>query len=563
MPLSWDDDDEEELTEIEYRRRPSRRVVVHDEVTTPMAEPYRPASPPVPAEAPAQAQVQGAKPALGKPAASVSGLKPAPPRDRFAAFFIDTVVGFYIYLLTGFLNSIFLEAPNLQVLHSNPTRLYIHVGTTLLLWFFYYLVFEAIFGATLGKLFCRLRVLDITGGSASLGNIFIRNFLRIVDYPLAFLIAVISMESSPFHQRLGDRAGNTIVIKKTRRYFPEVNLQTTPLASTLSRVISGALDTLLSLGLFYGILLWIRPQHPFLGATLFFSAPLAFLAYFTLCEFISGTTPGKALFKRSIVLEHGQPPDGTASLLRNLFLPLDYLLGYPLMVLSKKKQRLGDMAADTLVVVHSSGAKGIWTSLAVLAVIGLVLWGGFKNPKSVIRNKYGNNPIAVFKSLLPSTLKLKTPPEKNVTPGKKPGKNEVKKEGAKLPATTSEKLKLSEFYFATGPEPTQIRHDRKFRQGDLIFLFFKIEGVGLNDEQKVSLSEDLKVEDPKGTNVLNKPQIVLINKKIEGDEKPEILFANNVQLPKNAPKGSYRVMITVYDQVAGTQYSFEKKFNLQ
>ncbi|MDX1386277.1 MAG: RDD family protein [bacterium] len=563
MPLSWDDDDEEELTEIEYRRRPTGRVVVHDEVTSPMAEPYRPPSQASPSS-PLQAN-QAPSPTLprDKPHPSVSGLKPAPSRDRFTAFFIDTVVGFYLYLLTGYLISSFLEAPNLQVLHSNPTRMGIHLGSAILLWFFYYLLFEAIFGATLGKLFCRLRVLDISGRSPSLGNIFIRNFLRVVDYPFAFLIAVISMESSSLNQRLGDRAANTVVIKKTRPYVAEVNLQTTPLASTFSRVMSGIVDTIFSLSLVYGILLLLRPTQPFLNPTLFFTAPIAFLAYFTLCEFISGTTPGKVIFKRSVVLEHGRPPDGTASLLRNLFLPLDYILGYPLMVLSKKKQRLGDMAADTLVVVHSTGARGIWTSLGVLGILALVLWIGFKNPQSTIRKKYGNHPLKAFQVFVPTVPTVQAPKKAKPKPGKKPGKKEDEKEGAKLPATTSDKLKLAEFYFATGPEPTQIRHDRKFRQGDLIFLFFKIEGAGINDEQKVSLSEDLKVEDPDGKNVLNKPQIVLINKNIEGNETPEILFANNIQLPKNAPKGKYRVMITVFDQIAGTQYSFEKKFELQ
>jgi uncharacterized RDD family membrane protein YckC len=544
MSLLWDDD-EEDLTEIEYRRRPPR-VVVHDEITHPMPTPT------------ARVEDRAIPPSLDPTTHRPLGLRPAPPRDRFVAFIIDSYFGLFIYWLSGALLAGVFKTASLPELHANPGRLWIHLGITLAAFFFYYLLMESVFHATLGKLFTRLRVTEVSGLPPTLGNIFIRNFLRLVDYPLFFLIAVISMESSPLNQRLGDRAANTIVIKKARRPRPAVDLQHTPLASTLSRTLAEVLDMIFVSGLLYGLLLLVRPNHPLSTALIYLTLPLAYFSYYTLSEFLLETSPGKALFGRKVVMENGEPPDGTGATLRNLFRPLDYFLGYPLLVISKRKQRLGDMAADTFVVARGAGVKSLWGSLIVLFVVVLVFFLGVKNPQSLFRKHYGLNPLATLRSAF-----LSIPVGKTLKPNSKPGAPPVaKKPKADLPASTSQTLKLEEFYLATGPEPTQIRHDRSFKQGDLIFLFFKMEGFQTNDKAEAQLTEDLKVEDPEGNLLLDKPEIVKITKTVT-DPTQAILFANNVQLPKNAAKGNYRVLITVNDLTTGKQFSFEKNFILQ
>lgn len=72
-------------------------------------------------------------------------------------------------------------------------------------------------------------------------------------------------------------------------------------------------------------------------------------------EVFSGATPGKRLFGLEVVRDDGAPIDWTGSLLRNLlrvadFLPLFNALGLLCMLLHPRMQRLGDMAAGTLVV---------------------------------------------------------------------------------------------------------------------------------------------------------------------------------------------------------------------
>ncbi|MDA8016792.1 MAG: RDD family protein [Thermoanaerobaculia bacterium] len=68
-----------------------------------------------------------------------------------------------------------------------------------------------------------------------------------------------------------------------------------------------------------------------------------------------GTTPGKKILGLRVVHDDGTPVTVTGSLLRNLlrvadFLPMAYGAGLVALFLSKDCQRLGDMAAGTLVV---------------------------------------------------------------------------------------------------------------------------------------------------------------------------------------------------------------------
>lgn len=74
---------------------------------------------------------------------------------------------------------------------------------------------------------------------------------------------------------------------------------------------------------------------------------------FELCW--SGQTPGKRLMCARVVRDGGAPVDFTSSCIRNFlamadFLPVGYLLGAMLIALTPKRQRLGDIAAGTIIV---------------------------------------------------------------------------------------------------------------------------------------------------------------------------------------------------------------------
>ena len=80
--------------------------------------------------------------------------------------------------------------------------------------FIYFIVFEAISGATIGKLITRLRVVrERDGGPIGWGPAVIRNLFRFIDGFLFYLIGFVIICFSSKHQRLGDIVAGTIVIR--------------------------------------------------------------------------------------------------------------------------------------------------------------------------------------------------------------------------------------------------------------------------------------------------------------------------------------------------------------
>jgi uncharacterized RDD family membrane protein YckC len=92
----------------------------------------------------------------------------------------------------------------------------------------------------------------------------------------------------------------------------------------------------------------------------------ALVAYFVLtwgygafCEgLFNGQTLGKRVIGIRVVSDHGVPITGAQAVLRNLvgavdgLIPFFFLLGLSSMVLTRKFQRLGDLAAGTMVVIE-------------------------------------------------------------------------------------------------------------------------------------------------------------------------------------------------------------------
>ena len=79
-------------------------------------------------------------------------------------------------------------------------------------------------------------------------------------------------------------------------------------------------------------------------------------AYFTLLEGNRGQTLGKMLLGIKVVREdNGEVPGLGAAAIRTVLrlidvLPFAYLVGYISILITSRNQRLGDMAANTLVV---------------------------------------------------------------------------------------------------------------------------------------------------------------------------------------------------------------------
>src|SRR5690349_24912742 len=94
-------------------------------------------------------------------------------------------------------------------------------------------------------------------------------------------------------------------------------------------------------------------------ALLFF---LVAFGYFVVMEKTQGATLGKKLMGLRVVREGGGSMDWGAVIIRNLLRIIDgiafYLVGAIVVWVSKKRQRLGDMAAKTLVVREGAASAG-------------------------------------------------------------------------------------------------------------------------------------------------------------------------------------------------------------
>ena len=81
---------------------------------------------------------------------------------------------------------------------------------------------------------------------------------------------------------------------------------------------------------------------------------LVAIAYYVVMEKTSGATLGKMAMKLKVVKQDGAPLDWQASVVRNVLRIIDgfffYLVGAIVVWVSKSKQRLGDLAAHTIVV---------------------------------------------------------------------------------------------------------------------------------------------------------------------------------------------------------------------
>jgi len=78
----------------------------------------------------------------------------------------------------------------------------------------YFVILEGMWGATVGKMVMKIKVVREDGSACGLMPALIRNILRIIDaLPFLYIIGLIFMSRSDKKQRLGDRVAKTVVVK--------------------------------------------------------------------------------------------------------------------------------------------------------------------------------------------------------------------------------------------------------------------------------------------------------------------------------------------------------------
>jgi uncharacterized RDD family membrane protein YckC len=159
------------------------------------------------------------------------------------------------------------------------------------------------------------------------------------------------------------------------------------LAGLGSRFVAYAFDLIVQLivfYVFYRVLTYAVGSHPDEAAQLVADGAIAAFALvdFVLCFVVfdmlfNGRSPGKRLAGLRVVRAGGHPVGFVASLLRNLlrivdFLPALYLVGSVLILATTRNQRLGDLAASTIVIrdrvaSETTVSASVWASGAGFA----------------------------------------------------------------------------------------------------------------------------------------------------------------------------------------------------
>jgi len=139
----------------------------------------------------------------------------AGPASRLYAMLLDIVI------VLGAVNGIgllvywiFAKAPGFGVMATTLAEFAIGFAYGALLEGFWN-------GQTIGKRLFHLRVIDQAGLPLRIEQAWVRNLMRVFDaLPFAYLVAGISVLSSPVTQRFGDRVAGTLVVRQTPLVLP-------------------------------------------------------------------------------------------------------------------------------------------------------------------------------------------------------------------------------------------------------------------------------------------------------------------------------------------------------
>jgi uncharacterized RDD family membrane protein YckC len=170
---------------------------------------------------------------------------------RALARIIDMVFGLFVGFIAGTLGGMVLALLNAAGALTPGWQHRIHgfgltiLGFNLLGNILYHCFCEGIYGATLGKLCCGIRVVNEDGRPSNMKGAFIRTLAYYIDSLFFGAVGYTSMNKSPLNQSYGDVWGKTAVLKASE-VAPES--ERSPMRLVLS--------------LFLGVGCWI-----FLGAT--------------------------------------------------------------------------------------------------------------------------------------------------------------------------------------------------------------------------------------------------------------------------------------------------------
>jgi uncharacterized RDD family membrane protein YckC len=142
--------------------------------------------------------------------------------SRFIALLIDTLIWVAAILVLALMSWVLVPGITAFSKLSAQWAVAIYVLVLFLLNWGYFTLFEAFWGGrTPGKRVARIRVIQQSGRPIGLFESMARNFIRYVDQiPFFYAVGVIAMFSTRQHQRLGDLAAGTLVVRDREQETP-------------------------------------------------------------------------------------------------------------------------------------------------------------------------------------------------------------------------------------------------------------------------------------------------------------------------------------------------------
>ena len=454
--------------------------------------------------------------------------RPATLGERFAAFFTDTLI--FIYLMGGWAVGLtYLIGGNIKKpfeFHNSEWVLFASTGAAL--HFLYFFFFEGVLTATPGKFLTGISVHRKKGGIPSLFAVLIRNLFRVVDYPFFLFTGVGLMEATPLRQRLGDWVAGTMVGKEVSFESQKINLNTTSPSGATRRSLAFLFDLFLTVVFFYGVLLSLPADRTLVSRVVLPFVPLAILFYLSLSEWFFQTTFGKFLFGIKIVREDGCPAGLSTLLVRNFFLILDINpLGYLSMVLSGRKQRMGDILAGTLALKDKRSLRGLLAVPMMLLFAGGVAYLGVLNPHSFLKKDM--------------VLKI--------------GPCTIHPIPLALQRQFFREMHIESLEFGFNEEV--LNRKATYSAGNLVYLIIDISGMAVRNGQ-MWVQADLMVKDNTGAIILNQPGI--LNTDLTARKKWASRLTTRFALHPQATPGLYEARLTVRDLLGNTSQEGSKIF---
>lgn len=310
-------------------------------------------------------------------------------RDRAAAFFVDVALLGVIGLVAANVMT-YLTRPDWNgIPHLSTFHFRLLLGAMGLVGFLYFFILEGAVGATLGKMLCRLKITTKRGDFPSLVAVAIRNVLRPIELVLAPLVTLPVMEWTHFGQRPSDFILGTIVVRRLEEPAADETSIDFHYASATGRLLTSLIGGMLLLALVTAALLNLSSDgRRWLPSVIMLNAlPIVIVLYKIILNTLSESDLVGWFFGQRLVAENGGRASFSGILLRALLFPLDFLAaGYPAMLLSPRRQRLGDFLGGTSVVRgRVKWYQGILPLVVTLLLTAGLTYLGLRNRTNFLR----------------------------------------------------------------------------------------------------------------------------------------------------------------------------------